>query len=636
MSQASTSNSRKSLSWLSLGVLAALFLGFVLVSQVIFKGWRLDLTKTQQYTLTEGTKKVLTDIKEPINLYFFFTSEAAKDIPQYQAYAARVRELLEEMSQRANGKLRLTVIDPKPFSEEEDRAASYGLQQVPVGNGESLFFGLAGSNSTNEQKSLAFFQLEKEAFLEYDIAKMLQGLNKPEKPVVGVISSLDMAGGMDPMTQQTRDPWVVYTQIQERFELRTLPADLKSIDASISMLMLVHPKELSEDAQFAIDQFVLRGGRLMLFLDPNAARDMAGTDPNNPSAAMFANKSSDLPKLLKNWGLQYDPSKLVADRTLGLQVQSPDPSAPPSKHPAIIGLRAEHMNQSDTISANLEQVNLDGSGALALLDAKAGFKLEPLLQSTTDAMLMDVETVKFQRDPRQLLADFKPSGTRYVMAGVLSGKFKTAFPEKSAEAGFIGEAKQDGSMLIVADTDLLSDHMWVRLQAFFDQKIANAFADNGALVVNAVDKFSGDSALIGIRTRTALQSGFSRVDAMRNKAQDQFQATEQQLQKELEETEREISKLQEQKTAQGGDQMILSPEQQAEIVKFSNRKLEIRKQLREVRRGLDQDIERLGYWVKFVGTFLMPILVALFAVSYFRRRGARRRAAALGQVSIGG
>ena len=628
-------NTKKNLSWLSLSILAAIFVGVIMLSQALFKGWRLDLTKTQQFTLTEGSKQVLSDIKEPINLYFFFTQASAKDIPQYQAYAGRVRELLEEMTQRANGKLRLTVIDPKPFSEEEDRASSYGLQQVPIGNGDNLYFGLAASNSTNDQQSVPFFQIEKEPFLEYDIAKLLQSLNKPEKPVIGVISSLDMAGGMDPMSQQVREPWVVYGQIQERFELRALPADVKSIDASISMLMLVHPKELSEDTQYAVDQFVMRGGRLMLFVDPNAARDTAGADPSNPSAAMFASKTSDVPKLLKAWGMSYDPTKLVGDRTLGLQVQPPDPQAPPTRHPVIIGVRAEQMNQSDTISANLEQVNFDGTGSLSLTDTKLGYTFVPLLQSSEDAMLIEVDRVKFVRDPRELLADFKPTGKRFTLAGVLSGKFKTAFPEKSAEAGFMGEAKESSNMLLVADTDVLSDHTWVRLQAFFDQKVANPFADNGAMLVNAVDKFSGDGALIGIRTRTALQSGFSRVEAMQNKAQNQFLVTEQQLQKELEDTEREITKLQEAKATQGGDQMVLSPEQQAEIIKFSNRKLEIRKQLRDVRRSLDRDIETLGYWVKFIGTFLMPILVALFSISYFRRRHARRRAAARGDVMVG-
>ena len=628
-------NTKKNLSWITLAILAAIFIGVIMLSQALFKGWRLDLTKTQQFTLTEGSKQVLSDIKEPINLYFFFTSASAKDIPQYQAYAGRVREVLEEMTQRANGKLRLTIIDPKPFSEEEDRASSYGLQQVPIGNGDNLYFGLAASNSTNDQQSVPFFQIEKEPFLEYDIAKLLQSLNKPEKPVIGVISSLDMAGGMDPMTQQTREPWVVYGQIQERFELRTLPADVKSIDASISMLMLVHPKELSEDTQYAVDQFVMRGGRLMLFVDPNAARDTAGADPSNPSAAMFASKTSDVPKLLKAWGVSYDPAKLVGDRTLGLQVQPPDPQAPPTRHPVIIGVRAEQMSQSDTISANLEQVNFDGVGSLSMTDAKLGYTFAPLLQSSEDAMLIEVDKVQFIRDPRELLADFKPTGTRFTLAGVLSGKFKTAFPEKSAEAGFLSEAKAPSSMLIVADTDVLSDHTWVRLQAFFDQKVANPFADNGAMLVNAVDKFSGDGALIGIRTRTALQSGFSRVEAMQSKAQNQFLVTEQQLQKELEDTEREITKLQEAKASQGVDQMVLSPEQQAEIIKFSNRKLEIRKQLRDVRRSLDRDIEMLGYWVKFIGTFLMPILVTLFSITYFRRRQGRRKAAARGDIAVG-
>jgi ABC-type uncharacterized transport system involved in gliding motility auxiliary subunit len=618
--------SKKSLGWLSIAVLAAITLGVILVSQMLFRGARLDLTGSGQYTLNAGTKSILKKIPEPINLYFFFSQKTTGELPQYQAYATRVRELLEEMSERANGKLKLTVIDPQPFSEEDERAVGYGLQQVPFGGGNQLTFGLAATNATGQQATVPFFQPEKESFLEYDIAKMIQSLISDKKVVIGVLSSLDMAGGFDPQSRQSRQPWVVYGQLSERFEMRAVETDAKAIESEVKVLMLVHPKELSDDTQFAIDQFVLKGGRLMVFVDPNATQDQSGADPNNPQSAMFANKSSDLPKLFKAWGVNFDATQLVADRSLGVPVQF-DPAREPAKNPAIIGLAAGNMNQSDIASADLESINLDGVGSFTLSAAKGPLSLETLLESSNDAMQMPAEQVKFMRDPNELLKNFAPAKTPFILAANLSGKFKSAFPEKSAEVGFVAESKEANTVFLAADTDLLTDRVWVQVQAFMNQQIANAFANNGDFIVNTVDKLTGDNDLISIRSRGKLKTSFTTVDKMRNDADATLRKTEEDLQAQLAETERKLSELQANKSED--KQMILSPEQQAEVQSFQKKRTEVSRQLREVRRSLDTKIESVGRWVKFWGTFFTPILVVLFAIGYFRRRVSARKAAAL-------
>lgn len=631
------STNKKTTGGLTLAVLAALFVMLTLVVGLVFRGARVDLTQNRQYTLNEGSKSILKQIDEPLNLFYFFTQKSTGDLPQYQAYATRVRELLEEMASHSNGKIKLTVIDPQPFSEEEDRATEYGLQQVPLAAGDSMFFGLFGSNSTDGKEKIAFFQVEKEAFLEYDLIKLVQALAISEKPAVGIMSSLPMSGGFDPATRQMGEPWVVYQQLSERFDLRPVAVDAKTIEPAIRVLLLVHPKELSEDTQFAVDQFVLRGGRLVVFVDPNASQDQAGADPNNPSAAMFANKSSDLPKLFKAWGVQYDPTQMIADRLLGLPVQV-DPNRAPVKHPGILGLLAKNMNQADVISADLETINLDGVGHFKLAPAadakaKAMLTLEPLLQSSNEASLVATEKVKFLADPSELLNDFTPSNENYVIAGRLKGKFNSAFPERSSEAGYLALSKEDGNVLLIGDTDLLTNRTWVQVQAFLGQQIANAFANNGDFVVNAVDNLIGDNALISIRSRSKLRTSFTRVDEMRSRADDQFRATEQQLQAELKETERKLTDLQQAKGQES--QMIISPEQQAELLSFQKKKIDIRKQLRDVRHSLDQDIEKLGAKIKFFGTGLMPLAVIAFAAWYFRRRATRRRDIIQANVAAG-
>ncbi len=615
---------KKSAGAFGLVVLAAIFLGVIGLSQMLFRGARLDLTNNKQYTLNEGTKSILKKIPEPINLYFFYTQKSTAELPQYQAYATRVRELLEEMAERSKGNIKLTVIDPQPFSEEEERAVGYGLQQVPFGGGKQITFGLVGTSATGQQTVVPFFQVEKEGFMEYDIAKMIQGLIVDTKQVVGVMSNLPMAGGFDPASRQTSQPWAIYGQLGERFDMRQLGMDIKSVDAEIKVLMLVQPKALSDETQFALDQFVVKGGHLMVFVDPNATLDSSGTDPNNPDSAMFADKSSDLPKLFAAWGVSYDPKQIVADRSLGVPVQI-DPAGEPIKNPAIIGLEASNMNQKDIASADLESINLDGAGSFSV-DLKAPLKLEALLQSSEDAMLIAAEKIKFMRDPNELLKGFAPTKVRYVLAGNLTGKFKSAFPEKSAEVGFVAESKAPNTVFLAADTDMLSNRVWVTVQAFMNQQVANAFANNGDFIVNTVDKLTGDNDLISIRSRGKLKTSFTTVDQMRLDADAALRDTEQKLQDELAQTNTKLSELQQ---AKGADaQMIISPEQQKELASFQQKRVDVSRRLREVRRSLDTKIEGLGRWVKFYGTFLAPIFVVLFAIGFYRRRSALRRSVA--------
>lgn len=612
---------------LSLVLLVALFVGLTLVFNQLFRGAQIDLTANNEYTLSEGTEEILNSLDEPINLYFYFSEEASRDLPQIRTYATRVRELLEEMAGRAGGKIRLQVIDPQPFSEEEDEATAYGLQSVPLGNtGDKLFFGLAGTNSTNGKVAVPFFQPDKEAFLEYDVAKAIHNLVVVEKPEVGLITSLPMSGGFDPASQQMSDPWAVMQQLNELFTVQVLGTDTKTIDAKIKVLMLVHPKELPADTQYAIDQFVLRGGRLIVFLDPNANADQSGADPNNPSAAMFANKSSNLETLLKAWGINYNPDQVVVDRSLGLQVQI-NPAEAPVRHPLVLGLTKAQANQQDLVSADLESINVDSVGHLKQAEGSA-FKLEPLLQSSTEATTVSSERIRFLPDPRELLKDFTPSGEAYVIAARASGKFKTAFPDKSSEAGHLAEAAEDAQIMVFADTDLLTDRLWVSKQNFFGQRLLQAFANNGDLIVNALDNLTGSSALISIRGRASSQRPFTVVEEMRRAAEEKFRSTEESLQQELNETETKLTELQQGKAA--GDEMILSPEQQAEIERFQAEKLRIRKELRDVRRSLDQDIESLGTTLKVINIALVPLLVIGLALAYGGLRRNRRRAAQQG------
>lgn len=621
---------RRSATLGTLVLLGILLLAVLLISNLLLRGVRLDLTENNLYTLSDGTVEIIRGLDEPVTLYYFFSDRVSADIPQAQGlrtYATRVRELLEELVAKSGGKLHLRVVDPLPFSEEEDRATGFGLTPVPVGQaGDNLFFGLAGTNSTDGQAVIPFFQLDKENFLEYDLAKVIHELGQAKKPAIGLVTSLPMSGQFDPQARSIPQPWMVLSEAEQFFDVRKLePATLASIAEDIGVLVLVHPKNLSDEALYGIDQFVLRGGRLMVFVDPLAELDNEGADPQNPTAAMFADKSSDLARLFNAWGVNYDKSKVVLDGRYAAQI-TVQPGRPAVRHLGILSLGEDALNKDEAITGVLSSINVSSAGSISLGEDST-LELVPLVQSSGESAQVDAERLKFLPDPSQLFNDFRPQSERFVLAGRLHGAFKTAFPDRSGE-NHLAESSQPGNVVIFADTDVLTDRLWVQVQNFLGQRLANAFANNGDLFINGIDILSGSSALIGIRGRATSNRPFTTVQALQRKAEERFRETEQQLQQELSDTERRLNELQTGRNESGA--LVLSAEQRAELERFRARQLEVRRELRDVRRQLNADIDSLGSWLKFINVWLLPVLLTLgvAAVMWWRRRRVAAAAAA--------
>ncbi len=620
-------------------LLAVLFLALVILSNQLLRGYRLDLTENRLYTLSPGTHKILAGLDEPINLYFFYSDRASRNIPVLRDYARRVHELLDEFALAANGKLILQVIDPQPFSEAEDRAARFGLQAIPLGPGsDGIYLGLAGTNSTDGIETIAFFQPDKEAFLEYDLAKLVHTLDQPRRPILGLLSSLDLNGGFDPMSRQPIPPWVIAEQLDQLYEIRDLDPASGRIDADIDVLLLIHPKELDDATLYAIDQFMLAGGRALIFVDPHAEADPG--DPFNPQLAMFAERSSDLQALFQVWGLDYDPGRLIADQRYALPVQV-SPNQPAVRHLGILGLERSALADDDVITAELSTVNLSLSGFLGLAE-DAPVRLEPLLYSSEFAMPIDAARVQFLPDPSELQQGFQPTGERHVLAARVSGSVPSAFPdgpplaegEPTSEVATTHLSASAGpiNVIVVADTDLLTDRLWVQTSNFFGQQIVSAWANNGDFVINALDNLAGSSALLSLRGRATANRPFTRVQNLQHAADARFRAKEQELQAELRETEHRLGELQRQRIDQvgsgpaGDGQLILSAEQQTEIERLRARLLTVRQELRQVQRDLDRDIERLGERLKLVNIGLMPLLVTLVGLFTALLLRQRRRA----------
>ena len=594
--------------------LAVLFLALTILSGAAIKGARLDLTEHKLYTLSEGTINLLQAIEEPITLEFYFSEETSAELPMVRNFARRVQELLDEMATRSGGQLRVRRIDPRPFSEEEDLADSYGLEGVPVGAaGENLYLGIVGTNMVDGLEVLPFISPAREAFLEYELARMIYILSQPERPRVGLLSGLPMDGRLDMQTGQQQEPWAVREQIGEMFEIEPIQASDDALPADIDVLVLVHPGDLSADMLRDIDRFVLEGGRLLAFVDPYSESD-PGPDP---TAAMAMDRTSSLEGLFEAWGVEFDTDVFVADLGQALQVAL-QAGQRPVRHPAIIGVTADNMNPDDVVTGELDAINLASPGHLELTDSSS-LELEPLLMSSANAGLVDAERLRFLEDPGELMAEVAVTGDRYVLAARLSGEVGSAFEMDNAAGPTSGPL----NAIVVADTDLLADRYWVQRQRFFGSSILDPFAGNGDFVINAIDNLLGNADLISVRSRATGNRPFTLVESLRREAEQNLLATEQRLEAELAEAERRLTELQQ---ARGDtDLSVLTPEQEAELDRFMEQRIEIRRQLRQVRRDLDRDIEALGTRVKAVNIALMPALVTVLALfmAWRRRRNAR-------------
>jgi ABC-type uncharacterized transport system involved in gliding motility auxiliary subunit len=611
--------------------LALLFIGLTILFNYALRGWRLDLTQNHLYTTAPGTDRILKSIKEPINLYFFYSEKAAAQIPQLQTYGTRVREFLEELQARSGGNVRVHVVDPQPFSEDEDRANELGVKSVPVdAAGSQFFFGLAGTNSTDGHAAIEFFDPKKEQFLEYDVVKLIYTLANPKKPVVAWLSTIPMGESLDQRTGQERPAWALYAQAQQLFDIREIQANTTKIDSDVNTLVIVHPKGLTPATQWAIDQYALRGGHILLFVDPVAEADPAGQgDPSNPMAAMGADKSSHFNTLLTDWGVNFDPKLVVADRGRALSV-SMHQGEPPQQHIGILGLNSTSFNSSDVVTAGLSNINVATTGFLTPIKG-ATTKFESILQSSTDAETMPAERFAMLFDPSTLLEGFKPTGQRYTIAARVTGSVKTMFPN-GPPAGVTLAPGQTAlkvsvkplNLIVFADTDLLSDFMWVHEQSLFGQQVAQAWASNGDLVLNSLDNLSGSSDLISVRGRATFTRPFERVEALRRIADDRFRAKEQELEQQLRETEDKLETLQSKRSDKSA--IILTPEQEKELDHFQDEKVSIRKQLRQVRAGLDEEIKTLGTELKILNIVVVPfvfvVVVLLIAVGRRRRRAS--------------
>ena len=620
----------------ALGLAVVFFLAINVFSESAIKGYQVDLTEKQLYTLSDGTKQTLADVKEPITLRFFATQKLLRTTPGLSGYADRVQELLERYVSLSNGAIRLELIDPEPFSPEEDRAVGYGLSGVPLTEAGDLgYFGLVGTNSTDDSDVIAFLTPQRESFLEYDLTRMINNLAHPKKKVIALISGIPVDA--DPL--KNYKPWAIVDQLNQFFEVRQQTLTPKITD-DVDLVMIVHPIGLSAQAKYDIDQYVLRGGKVIVFVDPQAEEGSR----SGQAMRMPGGLGSDMPELFKAWGIKYDKNQVLGDLKAGQRVQAGvDSFGRPiiTRYVAWTTYGPENMEGDDVVTAQLRVVNFGTPGFIEKAEG-ATTTIEPLVTSTDSSGPFDAQMVRQNPQPAEILKEFKPQDRSYVLAARVTGMAKTAFPDGPPKSDNKDEAKDEKdaakakphlaesekplNVIVVADTDFIADLFWLRTQDLFGQQVTVPTANNGDFVVNAADNLAGASALIGLRSRGLSTRPFELVQKITNEAEDKYRAKERSLVKELEDVEKKMKELETTERAKGAS--VLSTEQQEEIRKFRARVIEIRRELREVQLNLRRDIDKLDSQLKLLNIAAMPAAVALFAVLVALVRRNRKRARA--------
>jgi ABC-type uncharacterized transport system involved in gliding motility auxiliary subunit len=608
---------------------------------------RMDLTQEKAYTLSAGTRAILKKLDTPVTLRFYCT-QAESATPQtvfLKTYARKVKDLLDEYRQAGGGKVKVDARDPQPDSDEEDSARLDGIEGQQVPGAERFYLGVA-IKCADETQSIPFLNPERERLLEYDLTRAISRVLAPEKPTIGIMSPLPVFGMpsnpmMQQMGQQGSQPWTLITELQNDFNVKRLGLDVDKIDDDIKLLLIIHPKDISDKAQYALDQFIMRGGKLVAYLDAQCVAD--NRQQQNQMMAMMGGGGSSLEKLLKAWGVQFDTSKVVADLRYKMKLRGRN--GEPEDQPAWLGLTKEALNKEDVATSQIDSVWLPCSGAFTGTPA-AGLKETVLMQSSEDSQLVDAMLANISG--QNILKEFKPSGVKYKLAIRLTGKFKTAFPEgKPAEKkddkadadkkdekkpeekkpdDSLKETKGDNAVVLFGDSDMLYDPFTIQRQDTFIGQIVRAMNANLNLAQNIVEQMTGDSNLIAVRSRATLNRPLTTVQHMEEKAQQQFQGEIKKLEESRNEAQRKINELQSQKKDKD-QRFILSAEQRTEIEKLRKDEADTGKHLRQVQKDLRRQIVALQNWVKWLNVLAVPLAVTtsgvVIAVVKRRRTSAK-------------
>ena len=597
------------------------FFSFNFLNKNFFKNLRFDLTEFNIYTLSDGTKSILQSINEPLNFKLFYTKQIGDINPVYQNYYDRVKEILGQYVLLSNNKIKLKIFNPKPFSNEEDKAVEYGLQGVEIIAGVYGYFGLIATNSTDDEEKIIFFQPDRTPFLEYDLSKIVTNLANPNRRIVGLYTDLPMFGTFNPLAK-TQDaaaapPWAVYNQMKEFFEVKRIHEKTSSIPEGLELLMLVHPKKIPERLLYMIDQFVLKGGKLLVFIDPNSETESFSPNTNQVKEG---DNNSDLKELLDKWGVELVENKVVGDLLSARRVQigaSDQPSV--TDYIAWLDIKKDHMDDTHQATSKVQRLTFATSGFLKNNEKNNNISFRRLVWSTTQSMQIDVADVKFTPNPTNLLRNFVPSNEELTLAAEIKGNFSSNFPDGPPDTNIkndfdknkhINESIKPTTLVILADTDMLYDEYWLKYEQSGE---VIPIANNADFTVNLLEYLNGTEDLIGLRGKGVSSLPFIKVEKIQKEAEQKFRSKEQELLEKLNNYQSKLENIQKGSVEDGG-KTLLTEKETLEIDKFREEMIFVRSELRKVQNALRKDIEKLDSILKFFNIFFVPILLIIISL----------------------
>lgn len=602
-----------------------LFFSVNVIAAFTLKNHRLDLTQAKLYSLSEGSLRAIEQIKEPVTIRFYLSGKLAKVSQIHAAYAVRVIELLEQYASAAGGRIKLEVIDPEPFSDKEDEALTYGLKGIPVGDSsEYVYIGLSISNSSDRRRTIALLDPSRERFLEYDITKYLTDLTRAKRPTVGIISTLPIDGRGEPrlMYPKYHPRWAVMNVVRDIFDVRFISRQTLDIPPDIDVLMLVNPKKFNEETLYAIDQHVMRGGNMLVLIDPFSETEAAlGEVPYSIRP--------DMDKLLNKWGISFDPSNFVADTVLARSVaHSEQDKAVRTKFPPWLAVDETHLNPEDPVTGTIGTVNLAYAGTFNVVKKADGLTVTPLIFSSKESEL--IPTVRgLSPEPSEMLRNFKPSGKNMVLGVRLKGTPDSAFDKaptrnflKQRPEAHIEKATAPVNIILIADSDFLADKFWTAKSDIPGVEQLYPFAGNADLIVNALDNLGGAAALIELRSKAEWRRPFTVIENLALNAGRRYRKQEALLFAELKTAQDRLKDLTGRASAKNKD--ILSGEDKAEIQALQERVIKLRAALRSVQNVLTGDIQALQSTIILLNVVFVPALLIVTALFTAWRRRARR------------
>ena len=583
--------------YLKIVLTLVLFFCINIIGNNIAIGYRLDLTRDKIYTLSDGTENIIESLKEPLKITFYRSSKLFSGYPELESHGNLVRDMLYEYQALNPKMISVVEIEPEPFSEQEDLAEKNGVGKISLGGGQAGYMGIVFNTQTEIKTTIPILNPKDQNSVEYDLSKAIYNLVNPEIKTLGLMSGLPIMGVSRKGEAASKNRWAIYNLITNNFKTKLVSLESKNIPGDIEVLLAIHPKGINRDTQEAISNFVLEGGKLILFSDPMAETDPVTPDPSQPN--ILPNLESNPNILLENLGVSMRKGIVLGNEESAVQVNFSTPSGPKTiPYLPWFQIRNPSINNESLITKNLEIINLGTSGYFELTrNGTEELKYEPLLFVPEKSGDLKSSEIIETRNPEELTKALQPISKKAFIA--LRITRNSNFEDKPKQKPI--------NATLVADTDILSNRFWLRTNP---GKKSKSIADNADLLINIIDFYMGSEDLISLRSRGVIAKPFERVEQLKREVEREFIDKQSFLKIKLDETEKRLKELQ----SESFQNDLFSLEEKTEIESFRNEQFRIRQELRSIQHDLYKNITTLENNIKIINIFALPIIIMIIGI----------------------